>query len=132
MAKTTAPQTYTWSTGFSGPWSLGAEWVLTGTAGGGGGGRAGGGGGGGGGGATFFLQAPSVMMALSANTTMIHFILPCFTCPPCAMRPAFRLAVISYFQLQLGWLLVPCEVNCVCFVPSASMVQICRLPDRFD
>src|SRR5437868_4794321 len=49
-------------------------------------GAAGGGGGGGGGGATFFLQAPSVMMAPSANTTMIHFSLACFTFPPCNVR----------------------------------------------
>ena len=41
-------------------------------------GAAGGGGGGGGGGATFFLQAPNVMMALKANTSMIHFNLLCF------------------------------------------------------
>src|SRR5438309_10189858 len=66
-------------------------------------GAAGGGGGGGGGGATFFLQAPSVMIAPSANTTMIHFILPCFTFSSMRMRAlCSRLAVISYFQLQLG------------------------------
>src|SRR3989454_11759146 len=41
-------------------------------------GAAGGGGGGGGGGATFFLQAPNVMMALNANTSMIQFNLFCF------------------------------------------------------
>src|SRR5712691_7584384 len=41
-------------------------------------GAAGGGGGGGGGGATFFLQAPNVMMALKANTSMIQFNLFCF------------------------------------------------------
>lgn len=42
-------------------------------------GAAGGGGGGGGGGAVFFLQAPSIMMAPSANTRVIHLILFCFT-----------------------------------------------------
>src|SRR5258705_13209461 len=41
-------------------------------------GFAAGGGGGGGGGATFFLQAPNVMMALKANTSMIHCNLLCF------------------------------------------------------
>src|SRR5258708_12906265 len=41
-------------------------------------GVAAGGGGGGGGGATFFLQAPNVMMALKANTSMIQFKLFCF------------------------------------------------------
>src|SRR5436305_12677173 len=41
-------------------------------------GAAAGGGGGGGGGATFFLQAPNVMMALKANTSMIQFNLFCF------------------------------------------------------
>jgi hypothetical protein len=57
-------------------------------------GAAGGGGGGGGGGATFFLQAPSVMMALSANTTMIHFILPCFTLS--SLRYAARVQARGY------------------------------------
>jgi hypothetical protein len=42
-------------------------------------GAAAGGGGGGGGGATFFLQAPNIMMAPSANTNIIHLILCCFT-----------------------------------------------------
>jgi hypothetical protein len=37
-------------------------------------GVAGGGGGGGGGGATFFLQAPSVMIAISTNANIIHLI----------------------------------------------------------
>jgi len=41
-------------------------------------GAAAGGGGGGGGGGTFFLQAPNVMMALKANTSMIQFNLFCF------------------------------------------------------
>jgi hypothetical protein len=36
-------------------------------------GAAGGGGGGGGGGATFFLQAPKIMMALNANSSITHF-----------------------------------------------------------
>src|SRR5690348_12289092 len=59
-------------------------------------GAAGGGGGGGGGGATFFLQAPSIMMALNANTTMNHFIFACFTFPPCdCARPGKRLAVMT-------------------------------------
>ena len=42
-------------------------------------GAAGGGGGGGGGGATFFLQAPSVMIAIRANTNIIHLTFRCFT-----------------------------------------------------
>ena len=42
-------------------------------------GAAGGGGGGGGGGATFFLQAPSVMIAIKANTNIIHLTFRCFT-----------------------------------------------------
>ena len=42
-------------------------------------GAAGGGGGGGGGGATFFLQAPSIMMAPSTNTNIIHLSFRCFT-----------------------------------------------------
>jgi hypothetical protein len=46
-------------------------------------GAAGGGGGGGGGGATFFLQAPNIITAPRANTRNIHFILCCFTFPPC-------------------------------------------------
>jgi hypothetical protein len=42
-------------------------------------GAAGGGGGGGGGGATFFLQAPRVMIAMRANTNIIHLTFRCFT-----------------------------------------------------
>ncbi len=38
----------------------------------------------------------------------------------------------AYFQLQLGCELLPLKVNCFCFVPSASIVQICSLPDRVD
>ena len=45
------------------------------------------GGGGGGGGATFFLQAPSIMMAPSAITNVIHFNnVFCFTFPPAYLR----------------------------------------------
>jgi hypothetical protein len=42
-------------------------------------GAAGGGGGGGGGGATFFLQAPSVMIAINTNANIIHLMFRCFT-----------------------------------------------------
>jgi hypothetical protein len=42
-------------------------------------GAAGGGGGGGGGGATFFLHAPSVSTTPNANTSVIHFLVLCFT-----------------------------------------------------
>src|SRR4029079_12615578 len=42
-------------------------------------GAAGGGGGGGGGGATFFLQAPSVMMAPNANTSIVNLTRRCVT-----------------------------------------------------
>src|SRR5271166_2387417 len=43
-------------------------------------GAAGGGGGGGGGGATFFLHAPRVMIAIRANTNIIHLTFRGFTC----------------------------------------------------
>src|SRR5580693_4428826 len=47
-------------------------------------GAGGAGGGGGGGGAAFFLQAPSVITALSAIISRNHFIFCCFTLfPPC-------------------------------------------------
>src|SRR5579863_216215 len=39
---------------------------------------------------------------------------------------------LSYFQLQFGCELRPEKVSCCTFVPSASMLQICRLPPRFD
>src|SRR5207253_396491 len=42
-------------------------------------GAAGAGGGGGGGGATFFLQAPSIMMAPKANTSIANLSRRCFT-----------------------------------------------------
>jgi hypothetical protein len=37
-----------------------------------------------------------------------------------------------YFQLQLGCVLAPLKVSCFTFVPSASMVQIWSLPERWD
>jgi hypothetical protein len=42
-------------------------------------GAVGAGGGGGGGGTGFLWQAPNIMMAASANTSVIHFVLNCFT-----------------------------------------------------
>src|SRR2546428_7118464 len=125
-------------------------------------GAGGGGGGGGGGGATFFLQAPSIRMAPSANTSVIHFIFGCFTfssvpnrvpvacgaqLTSIAARVNFSVTAgfeselmlestifdsANYFQLQLGCVLLPVKVNCWTLVPSASMVQICSLPERLD
>ena len=43
------------------------------------------------------------------------------------MRP-----VKIYFQLQFGMLLEPVKVSWRCWLPSASMVQICSLPLRVD
>src|SRR6202035_983388 len=48
-------------------------------------GAAGGGGGGGGGGGVFLWQAPKNRIAPNANTRVIHFILCCFTFPPCVV-----------------------------------------------
>jgi hypothetical protein len=42
-------------------------------------GAGGGGGGGGGGGAAFFLQAPNIMTAPKATTSVNHFMRWCFT-----------------------------------------------------
>jgi hypothetical protein len=67
-------------------------------------GAAAGGGGGGGGGATFFLQAPKVMMALNANTSMIHFNLLCFNFSSlrnCAPRLSSRGSSPSQASLRL-------------------------------
>ena len=101
-------------------------------------GAAGGGGGGGGGGAVFFLQAPSIMTAPNANTSMTHFILCCFTfCPPYSSRvvqarmvtgaftePRLRhrlekntkamtsTITFRYLKLQFGCVLLPLLVNC--------------------
>ena len=105
-------------------------------------GAGGGGGGGGGGGATFFLQAPSIRMAPSANTSVIHFIFGCFTfssvrnrvplacgaqLTSIAARVNFSVTagfeselmlestifdLANYFQLQLGCVLLPVKVNC--------------------
>src|SRR5882724_9233850 len=49
-------------------------------------GAAGGGGGGGGGGATFFLQAPSIMMAPKANTSIVNLSRRCITLVLRALR----------------------------------------------
>ena len=38
----------------------------------------------------------------------------------------------AYFQLQFGCVFLPLKVNCFTFVPSASMDQICSLPERLD
>ncbi len=38
----------------------------------------------------------------------------------------------SYFQLQSGSELLLDVVNCFWFVPVASMLQICKEPERFD
>ena len=38
----------------------------------------------------------------------------------------------TYFQLQSGSELLPDVVSCFWLLPSASIVQICREPDRFD
>src|SRR5438309_4113657 len=62
-------------------------------------GPAGAGGGGGGGGATFFLQAPSIITAASANTSAIHFVLPCFTF---CLLPACTCLVISIAVLIIS------------------------------
>ncbi len=40
--------------------------------------------------------------------------------------------LIYYFQLQFGCVLLPVVVNCFCWLPSASMVQICSPPERLD
>src|SRR5271169_6381294 len=37
-----------------------------------------------------------------------------------------------YFQLQLGCVFAPLTVNCFTFVPSASMLHIWSLPERWD
>src|SRR5580704_7288515 len=97
-------------------------------------GLGGGGGGGGGGGAAFFLQAPRTSRALSAAIRNSHFMV-CFTL--FLLRPesfAFQgqTKCIYYFQLQFGCVLCPVKVNCCTLLPSASMLQISRLPDRFD
>ena len=135
-------------------------------------------------------------MALSANTSVNHFILCCFTFPPCVIArfAPTRVRIIAgrvhisassglieefaklncekcsrglppvqhsheynwslldhiklfntifgrgfefvtsmdYFQLQLGCVFFPLNVNCFTLVPSASMDQICSLPERLD
>jgi hypothetical protein len=50
-------------------------------------GAAAGGGGGGGGGGVFLWQAPKNIMAPNTNMSEIHFILCCFTYPPCNIAP---------------------------------------------
>ena len=98
-------------------------------------GAAGAGGGGGGGGATFFLQAPTKRMMLSMNTNVINRLIECFTSfikfYACATAGATSHALqapllnrFPYFQLQLGCELLPLNVNCFTFVPSASMEKI--------
>src|SRR5438132_11044421 len=94
-------------------------------------GAGGGGGGGGGGGAAFFLQAPSIMTALKASTSVNHFMRWCFTFdPPATPMIAFSRSdeVCIYFQLQFGCVLRPVNVNCRALVPSASIIQISSLP----
>src|SRR5580658_3090716 len=39
---------------------------------------------------------------------------------------------VLYFQLQLGCVFAPFTVNCFTFVPSASMLHIWSLPERWD
>lgn len=119
-------------------------------------GAGGGGGGGGGGGATFFAHAPMNRIVPSANIKILHrFIvvaIECFTdssiflCArivACdlwdsrqgalsASRNTIFYLKTTYFQLQLGCVLTPAEVNCFTFVPSASMLQIWSLPERWD
>src|SRR5208337_5685143 len=45
---------------------------------------------------------------------------------------AARAAKLVYFQLQLGCVLTPLKVNCFTIVPSASIVHIWSLPERWD
>jgi hypothetical protein len=110
-------------------------------------GAAGGGGGGGGGGAAFFLHALRNITALNASSKPIHFSV-CFTfsslqiaCPDEWRTLVFShqlpldwrtLVNESHFQLQFGCELRPDAVTGFCAVPSASMVQICSVPERFD
>ncbi len=54
---------------------------------------------------------------------------PCFFSKPVFQNQSFK---PIYFQLQLGCVLAPLEVNCFTFVPSASMVHIWSLPERWD
>ena len=115
-------------------------------------GAGGGGGGGGGGGATFLWHAPRNMTVPSMNTRVAHFFVECFTDSSsflCARIVACNLwdsrqGALSasrktvfhlkntYFQLQLGCVFTPAEVNCFTLVPSASMLQIWSLPERCD
>src|SRR5215467_6271542 len=94
----------------------------------------GGGGGGGGGGVFFFPHAPIIKAVLRATINTSHLILDCFTFIPPATQSSFLGPdeVIYYFQLQFGCVLRPVNVNCWTLEPSASMPQICRLPERFD
>src|SRR5271155_2193845 len=62
-------------------------------------GAAGGGGGGGGGGGVFLWQAPRNRTAPKANTSVIHFILCCFTFPPCVNA---RRCPSTRFRIQNG------------------------------
>src|SRR5277367_6767717 len=62
-------------------------------------GAGGGGGGGGGGGAVFLWQAPRNRMAPNANTSVVHFILCCFTFPPCVNA---RRCPSTRFRIQNG------------------------------
>ena len=39
---------------------------------------------------------------------------------------------VPHFQLQFGCVLLPVKVNCFCWLPSASMDQICSPPERLD
>src|ERR1700716_3745324 len=115
-----------------------------------------GGAGGGGGGSLCFPHAPRNMIVPSANTTVLHLVsvivISCFTlflqslcarivaCIPqihgrAHSRPAakpFSSCKRIYFQLQLGCVLPPLKVSCFTLVPSASMVHIWSLPDRWD
>ena len=47
-------------------------------------------------------------------------------------EPASKYKNKNYFQLQSGSELLPDVVNGFWLLPSASMVQICSDPDRFD
>src|SRR5713226_9278893 len=122
-------------------------------------GAVGAGGGVGGGGATFFAHAPRNMIVPSANTRVLHLVIvaviliACFTeassflCArmggvqsadsrqgalSASRKTVLHFSKLIYFQLQLGCVLPPLEVNCLTLVPSASMVQIWSLPERWD
>src|SRR5437016_636507 len=68
-------------------------------------GAGGGGGGGGGGGAAFFLQAPSIMTALKASTSVNHFMRWCFTFDPPATP------MIAFFEVRRSVYLFPTPIR---------------------